>query len=374
MENKKKLIYIDSNDPNDKRSWSGIPYNLVQQLKRHYCVETIYMPDTKLERFFIHGYKILWKLLGKNNDPCFTKTYAKMKGSRVTRLLNNKDADIVFFRGSNLAAYAKTNIPQRIYFTDACFHQMIDYYFYHLTEANIRDGNEVQRRAMKLCNINVFASHWALRDAIDFYHIPEQNCHIGYFGASVDTTEFTRQPHSSDLVNLLFVGADWKRKGGDIAVECTKLLNQKDSSRRYILHLVGSNPPYEITDENIKIYGFLNRNIPDQAQTMIGLREKADIFILPTKAECAGIVFCESSAYGIPSITFDTGGIGDYVINGENGYRLPKGSTPDDFASKIMEVLADETKLSYMQIKAAQMYQDRMNWNALGDKFKNLLG
>lgn len=374
MENKKTLIYIDGNDPNDKRSWSGIPYNLVQQLKRHYQVETIYMPDTKFEKIFIHAYKMFWKLLGKNNDPCFTKTYAKMKGRRVTRLLRNKEADIVFLRGSNLAAYAKTNIPKRVYFSDACFHQMIDYYFYHLTEANIRDGNEVQRRAMELCNINVFASHWALRDAVDFYHIPEQNCHIGYFGASVDTTEFKRQSHSSDLVNLLFVGADWKRKGGDIAVECTKLLNQKDSSRRYILHLVGSNPPYEIKDENIKIYGFLNRNVPEQAQKMIHLREQADIFILPTKAECAGIVFCESSAYGIPSITFDTGGIGDYVINGENGYRLPMGSTPDDFASKIMEVLADKGKLSYMQTKAAQMYQDRMNWDALGDMFKELFG
>lgn len=374
MENKKKMIYIDGANPNDKRSWSGIPYNLVQQLKRHYQVEAIYMPDNKVEKMFCLTYKVFWRLLGKKNDPCFTKTYAKMKSSRVTHLLKNKKADVVFFRGSNLAAYAETNIPQRVYFSDACFHQMVDYYFYHLTDANINDGNEVQRRAMELCNINVFASHWALRDAVDFYHIPEQNCHIGYFGASVDTSEFKRQPHSSDLVNLLFVGVDWDRKGGEIAVECTKLLNQKNPSRRYILHFVGCNPPYEIKDENIKFYGFLNRNIPEQAQTMIHLREQADIFILPTKAECAGIVFCESSAYGIPSITFDTGGIGDYVINGENGYRLPMGSTPENFANKILDVLSDTGKLKYMQEKAAQMYKEKMNWDSLGDKFKEFIG
>lgn len=194
---------------------------------------------------------------------------------------------------------------------------MVDYYFFHLTDANIKDGNEVQRRAMQNCNVNVFASNWAMRDAVDFYRIPESTCHLGYFGASVDTTEFKKQPHDESLVNLLFVGVEWERKGGEIAVECTKLLNKKDTSRRYVLHFVGCQPPYEIKDENIKFYGFLNRNIPEQAQKMISLREQADIFILPTRAECAGIVFCESSAYGIPSITFDTGGIGDYVLNGE---------------------------------------------------------
>lgn len=38
--NKKTLIYIDGANPEDKRSWSGSPYNLVQQLKRNYDVET----------------------------------------------------------------------------------------------------------------------------------------------------------------------------------------------------------------------------------------------------------------------------------------------------------------------------------------------
>ena len=45
--NKKTLIYIDGANPEDKRSWSGIPYNLVQQLKRNYDVETIWLQETK---------------------------------------------------------------------------------------------------------------------------------------------------------------------------------------------------------------------------------------------------------------------------------------------------------------------------------------
>lgn len=372
--NKKRVAYIDADNPGDKRSWSGIPYNLVQQLRRFYDVDIIWLPRTFTEKMISAAGKVFSILTGKRVETGFGKLSAKLKGRRVTAALRKKKYDAVFFRGSNLAAFAKTDIPQRVYYTDACFHQMVDYYFYNLPQSNIMDGNDVQRMAMENCNINVFASHWALKDAVDYYHIPESNCHIGYFGASVDTTHFNKQKHDESLVNLLFVGVDWERKGGQIAVECTKLLNTKDPSRRYVLHFVGCNPPYEIKDENIKLYGFLNRNIPEQAQKMISLREQADIFILPTKAECAGIVFCESSAYGIPSITFDTGGIGDYVINGENGYRLPLGSTPEDFANKILEVLADKGKLQYMQKTSVEMFKKRMNWDALGDRFKELIG
>lgn len=189
----------------------------------------------------------------------------------------------------------------------------------------------------------------------------------------MDTTEFHKQTHDANIVNILFVGVEWVRKGGEIAVNCVKKLNEIDKTRRYTLHFVGCQPPYEIKDDNIKFYGFLNRNIPEQAQLMISLREQADIFLLPTRAECAGIVFCESSAYGIPSITFDTGGIGDYIINGENGYRLPMGSTAKDFAKKILDVLADEGKLQYMQKKAVEMYKERMNWDALGDRLHELI-
>lgn len=45
-----------------------------------------------------------------------------------------------------------------------------------------------------------------------------------------------------------------------------------------------------------------------------------NFLLLPTIAECAGIVFAEASGYGIPSITYDTGGVGTYVIDGINGF------------------------------------------------------
>ena len=50
------------------------------------------------------------------------------------------------------------------------------------------------------------------------------------------------------------------------------------------------------------------------------------------------------------------------------------GSTGDDFANKILDVLADQGKLEYMQQKAGEMYKERMNWDALGDRFREVIG
>lgn len=370
---RKKLVYIDGSNPYDKHTWSGTPYNIVQQLRRFYDVEVVCLKDSWIDKVYCKAYRAIGRIFGKQNNPTFSMYYAKVKGKQASRLLKDKCCERVFFRGSNLAAYARTDAPVRVYFTDACFHQMIDYYIFNMSRQNIVEGNEVQRRAMQLCNVNVFTSNWAMRDAIDYYHIKEETCHFCHLGASVDTSEFKKQKHDARTVNLLFVGIGWERKGGDIAVECTRLLNEKDPSRKYILHLAGCKPPYEIKDEHIKLYGFLNRNVPDQAQVLISLREQADLFILPTKAECAGIVFCESSAYGIPSITFDTGGIGDYVVNGENGYRLPIWSTAEDFANKILEILSDVGKLEYMQRKGIEMYAEKMSWDSLGKRLNQLI-
>ena len=85
---------------------------------------------------------------------------------------------------------------------------------------------------------------------------------------------------------------------------------------------------------DVDFIGFLNKNNEEEYQRVIQIISSSDILILPTKAECAGIVFAEASAYGLPIFTYDTGGVGNYVINGVNGYRLPLKDNASEFAEK----------------------------------------
>jgi glycosyltransferase involved in cell wall biosynthesis len=58
-------------------------------------------------------------------------------------------------------------------------------------------------------------------------------------------------------------------------------------------------------------------------------------------AEAAGIVFCEASAFGLLSLSYSTGGVPDYVANGVNGACLSAGSSSEDVANAVIEILRD---------------------------------
>jgi glycosyltransferase involved in cell wall biosynthesis len=94
---------------------------------------------------------------------------------------------------------------------------------------------------------------------------------------------------------------------------------------------------------------------------MISLYEESDIFILPTKAECAGIVFSEASMYGMPSVTHDTGGIPNYVEDGKTGRRLALGAAPEDFASAIESIICENHYEAYSR-DARIKYETDINW------------
>ena len=121
------------------------------------------------------------------------------------------------------------------------------------------------------------------------------------------------------------------------------------------------------------MYGFLNRNNETERNLLNQLRAEADLFLLPTKAECSGIVFCEACAYSLPSLTYDTGGISNYVINGENGYRLPLSAGGADFAKKIRDIINNGDELTRLKKNARRKYEDDLNWETAGRRISEVI-
>ena len=117
----------------------------------------------------------------------------------------------------------------------------------------------------------------------------------------------------------------------------------------------------------IKPIGFLNKNIPAQYTQYVELLLGTDIFLFPTQAECAGIVICEAAAFGIPTFTYDTGGVSNYVINGMNGYRLPMNALGTDFADCIYLSYV-KSELEKLSLGATMLFNTQLNWEIWADK------
>lgn len=370
---KKRVLLITKGLPaTDRRAWSGIPFSIKRQLEKEftvvdYCINRRASWIALAKTFFYR------KCLKSFVSIQLLKSFAKNESKAVDKIIKKTKCDCVLttdVSSAGAVAYSKSEVPI-IFFSDCIVEDMIDYYWFNVCGSIAHEMNDVLKMAFEKCSTIVLTSNWAKNGAVKTYGIPEGKIRVFPMGANLEVDGIHQEKH--DTISLLFVGVDWERKGADIAIECVRKLNEMDCNHQYILHLVGCNPPEEICDTYVKVYGFLNRNNPQERELLEKLRRNADFFILPTKAECAGIVFCEASAYGIPSITYDTGGIGDYIINDFNGYRLPLGSDGAAFARKIIEYVNDNDKVSQMKVNARNLYEKELNWNSTGEKLRRLI-
>jgi glycosyltransferase involved in cell wall biosynthesis len=108
---------------------------------------------------------------------------------------------------------------------------------------------------------------------------------------------------------------------------------------------------------------FLNKNDPAQRQRLSQLFLDSNIFLFPTLADAASIVLAEASAYGLPILANDTGGLSCVVNNGVNGY-LVRSNTGEEYASHILELVNNKEKYSELVKSSRDLYEQKLNWDA----------
>ena len=121
---------------------------------------------------------------------------------------------------------------------------------------------------------------------------------------------------------------------------------------------------------NITIIPFLDKNNPDEFQKLHAIFLQTDFLLLPTLAECAGVVFSEASAYAIPSITTDTGGVTTYVRNGINGFTIPLQAGAEAYADKISGLISDKETMTRLKLSARKFYEENLDWGRWGLQFQ----
>lgn len=372
--------YISKTDPfADRKAWSGTTYKIREAIEQAgYHVKWIPYKTPQISKI-IQGLCFLYtRLTGKT----VVHSHLPLIGRLEARSIDKKEmepCDILFFCGSSqVLSYFETGKPV-YYLSDTTFELMIGYYWRNLAAWSIEFGNRIEQRALDRASVIIHSSAWASNSARDYYHIPANKLQVIEFGANIDEKEIsdTRRQSPADVgegtpLRVLFSGVEWERKGGDIAADTIVRLNEAGIGA--VLYVVGIKnlPKKHATNPYIEHIGFLNKNIPEQYHRYVQLWQQADLLLLPTRAECAGIVYCEAAGYGVPVFTTDTGGVPNYVENGNNGYRLPLSGTGADFADKIAECIRRE-ELSVLSANARRLYREKLSWKAWSTRFSEIV-
>lgn len=371
-----KIGFAARYSPLDKNTWSGTSYYTYQQLNKLGEVEIFqYRLPKLLQEWLTTQKSINRRWFGKHISAEFLKVYAKYFSRRLTKDLKKKPVDVLFVSASSqMIAYVKTDIPI-VYMTDATFEQLQGYYasFSNLAAYNIRQGIALDKKAFQKAAHCMLASEWCKNSAITNYEVAASKISVVPLGANMDTV-----PLKQDLsfnypgsCHLLFLGVEWERKGGDITLATFRSLQQKGLIP--VLYIIGCVPPHDLSNEpDIINIPFLDKNRPEDFDRFYNIFLQTDFLILPTRAECAGLVFCEASAYGIPSISTDTGGVATYVKNGINGYTLPFDAGGEEYAQKIEVLCNNSTDMQQLKKSCRNLYEQQLNWDSWGLEFKRI--
>lgn len=147
----------------------------------------------------------------------------------------------------------------------------------------------------------------------------------------VDTDVWRAAPRTNDgPVRILFVGADFVRKGGPDLLQAFSMLDPS----RAVLELV-TKTPVERRD-GIRVHDDLQPNDP----RLIELFATSDVFVLASHAEAFGIAAAEASATGMPVIATRVGGLVDIVDDGNTGFIVEPGA-PAELAGHLRRLVDD---------------------------------
>ncbi len=352
-----RIGFISLGDPGNNSTWSGTTHQVYKTLQTKHEVEWLNPNGSNVKTIEL-GYAAYRKVAKRDVRPYHTIKYAKrlahnLGESRLSRF------DLLFSIGSSEIAYVETGVPI-VHLTDATYAQMVEYYDgFDISERFNSNANTVQRLAYEKSSQIIFASKWAADSALADYGVPIDKTNIAEFGPNFDPPQ-SFDPAPSKAIKMLFVGKDWKRKGGEIAVETFEVLERMGMD--VSLTIVGCRPPDGTpTHPKIEIIPF--------AENIHRYYRDSNVFLLPTRAECAGIVFSEASSFALPCFTTDTGGIGNYVENGFNGYRLELNATGLDFAKTILDEFGDADGFMELRKGARRKFERDLNWEVWMARF-----
>jgi glycosyltransferase involved in cell wall biosynthesis len=372
------VSYITKNDTRNIHSWSGIEYHLSKSLeKQDINFELIGNLQNRFD-FLFKAKQFVYALRGRkflrDREPLITKYYAEQVMKRIST-----KADLIFSTSTLPVAYVKSKLPTVIY-TDSTFGGMLDYYtaFKGLCNETIKHGHELEKRALDKCSIAIFSSAWAAETAMTHYGTPPDKIRVIPFGANLTENRTLGDikkiisAKSTSVCKLVFIGVDWDRKGGALALETAKILNENGLKTE--LHIVGIeklslNP---VPDFVIN-HGFVSKSTKAGKALINKVFQYCHFLILPTKADCTPIVFSEACSFGLPCISTQTGGITSIIRDEENGKTFPLTSQAKEYADYIHGKFQIFSAYKSLSLSSFGDYENRLNWKTASKKIAEIL-
>ncbi len=242
---------------------------------------------------------------------------ASLDAARQLRAQPSPDATLFHTQSVGLFASGATRGRPYVISLDATPRQMDSmgrwYRHRRLPEALERAKDAAYRRTLRGASAIVAWSEWTRESLVRDYRLEARMVDVVHPGAGRDFFSLHRRTNNR-IPRFLFVGGDFERKGGEQLLQAFDRLAGK---AELILVTTASVPPRP----GVSI---VSDATPGSAQ-LLSAFAAADVFCLPTLADCTSVAIEEAMAAGLPVITTSVGSNASTVTDGETGLIIEPG-------------------------------------------------
>ncbi len=317
----------------------------------------------------------------KEHAPFVYKSYAR----QIARTLaGSPDVDVVCCGvnpGSLPISYLDCDQPIVIW-TDSTWASAIDFYPQYMRNSiSAASANNIvknEKAALSRCRLAIYWSEWGAKNAIEQYHFDPQKVKVVPAGGisecdrTLEDVMALVESRPKDQCRLLFAGVDWDRKGGDIAYRVASELNQAGMPTE--LTVVGCEPLIDGPIPSfVRPLGYISNATAEGKAKLNALFGSAHFFIMPSRAESYGYVFCEANSFGVPCIGSNVGGIPTIIKHDRNGRTFSKETPINDYCSYIANTMKHYDSYKQLAVSSFNEYEARLNWKTAGSVVKGLL-
>lgn len=217
------------------------------------------------------------------------------------------------------------------------------HYLYEKITRSIRKN--IDRGNALHADIILTNSKFTKQNVQKYYKTKAVVCYPG-----IDTNIFKKR-NSKKIYDLLFVGDKAKEDGYDLFQDIVRRLPDK-------------------IKVNIVSTRQKNKWISDLE--LSGIYSKSKLVLSLAINEPLGLIPLEAMACGIPVIAADEGGYKETIMNGKNGYLLPRSA--EKISSKIQLLLDNTNLLEKLSINSIDYIRKNWAWEKKINKLENILG
>ncbi len=223
----------------------------------------------------------------------------------------------------------------------------------------LRYEEEVSNEMAAVFTMSEYLRQSFIRD----FRVPAER--VFNVGGAVNLDEIPEGPGADKdygRARVLFVGAEFERKGGDVLLRAWERVREALPAAE--LHVAGPARPADPAPGGVVYHGFLRKGDPGQGAELEALFRSASMFVLPSLYEPFGIAPLEAMLYGLPCLVTGEWALGETVTPGVNGETVPKGDA-EELGEKMVALLRDPGRLAEMGARGREIVLERYTWAAV---------